>query len=269
MHKIGQRSRRMQIAGSPKDMLLQREGIHMVRMERLEAKISSVYTQNHRITELLNSGSWQGCRCFLVAGGPSLVDFDFHILDGEKTIGINRMLERYDFTLSYSMDVKLCGQLEQKLIDNYDNSKALSRWYNFPNPKIFLTPFSMHNFGKGIYLVRRLLEDIISVNLNQGIYGGTNSGFGALSLAIALGANPIYLLGYDMQTSAERTHSHTGYPKQKIANLQIKLNKYKEGFVRFAPRFAKQGIKIETLVRSKASETALTCFPIRKLDEVL
>ena len=259
----------MRIAGKPEDAMFQRKGVHLARLERLEAKINSVYTRNHRITELLTSDVWKGRRCFLVAGGPSLANFDFHILDGEKTIGINRMLELYNFTLSYSMDVKLCEQLEQKLIDKHDNSNALSKWHNFPNPKIFLTPFSMHNFGRGVYLVRRILEDTVSFNLNTGIFGGSNSGFGALALAVALGANPIYLLGYDMQVSEEKTHAHTGYPKQTLSRLQGKLDKYKESFIRFAPRFAKREIKIETLIQSDASETALTCFPIRKLSEVL
>ena len=56
------------------------------------------------ITDVLNSDSWKGKRCFIIGGGPSLSDFDFDILKDELTIGINKTLIQFSPTLNYSMD---------------------------------------------------------------------------------------------------------------------------------------------------------------------
>ena len=43
------------------------------------------------LKDSLPSGSWRGEKCFIIGGGPSLQNFDFLQLLGEKVIAINKI----------------------------------------------------------------------------------------------------------------------------------------------------------------------------------
>ena len=104
----------------------------------------------------------------------------------------------------------------------------------------------------------------MSKDITHGIYGGNNSGFGALMLAIALGANPIYLLGYDMKIES-KTHWHSGYPNQNAEKLRNRLLIFKKQFEEFANPIKKLGIDIVNL----NPNSALSCFKICSPSTVL
>ena len=68
------------------------------------------------LESVISSGAWEGRRCFIVGGGPSLKDFDFSQLKGALTIGINRAFERFDPTILFSADERFWRyQWENKL----------------------------------------------------------------------------------------------------------------------------------------------------------
>ena len=119
---------------------------------------------------------------------------------------------------------------------------------------------------EGVYLVKKRVSNEISFDLNEGIVGNSNSGLGAMMLAIALGANPIYLLGYDMYIKGDRTHWHEGYPNQDRGKIYDgKLKKYIRRLKEFAPQIEEKGVKIINL----NPESALKCFSFDILENVL
>ncbi|KKL05019.1 hypothetical protein LCGC14_2610230, partial [marine sediment metagenome] len=81
----------------------------------------------------------------------------------------------------------------------------------------------------------------LSRSMRDGIAGESNSGFGAVSLAHCLGANPIYLLGFDMKgKSGRQSWWHKGYPSNQRGDVyKVFINDFK----RIVPELEKRGTK--------------------------
>jgi len=154
--------------------------------------------------EVLADGSWAEQPCFIIGGGPSLTGFDFNRLQGKgKVIAVNRALE-------YAPWADVIFFMDWKLYKRYhDNSANKALWDRCTGEKVFLN--LMGRRVEDVRSIRSRGRTGISRSLAQGLYHGSNSGFGALGLAITLKANPIYLLGYDMRQKAGKTHFHSGY----------------------------------------------------------
>lgn len=91
---------------------------------------------------------------------------------------------------------------------------------------------------------------------------GGNSGYCAIGLAVQFGASRIALLGYDMQDDG-RAHWHG----QHAASVRKAFNfpMWRQRFAEMAIDADRRGIEIVNCSR----ETALTCFPRAKLEDVL
>jgi hypothetical protein len=87
-------------------------------------------------------------------------------------------------------------------------------------------------------------------------------------LAIALGAMEINLLGFDMRIT-NKIHYHTGYKNQYVGDYLTNIQLWLREFNEWAPRFKELNISITNCVFDSLEETALTCFPIKKLSEVI
>lgn len=226
---------------------------------------NSVYvnTPSRHVTKVLKSGQWKGNRAFIIGGGPSVTEFDVSLLKGEKVIGVNRAFELYpDIDVWYGMDTSFYESLRQREFGE-DKYKA---WQQGKFVKVMLCPVSPYKFADNdLYFVRRLGEPQVSFDLDRGIYGDKNSGFGAMMLAVALGANPIYLIGMDMKVDGSKTHFHDGYPKQNVSHFRSKLEEYRKEFERIAPMLLKEGVVIFNL----SLDSALECFPKRRVEDVL
>ena len=208
----------------------------------------------------MREGVWRGRRAFCVGGGPSLKYFDWSLLAGELTIGINRAFEQFDPTIIFSMDTRFWMWLEQgkfgeatrARFDRY--SHGLKVWLDTVPGK---TPFA---------------EDILTVpynqkltgwgtNLEEGLSSGQNSGYSALNLAAILGANPIYLLGYDMvgNRTGGQMWWHDGYPINQNEAVYARFsNAFAEGA---APACRAAGIQVINL----NPNSALRCFPFGEM----
>jgi hypothetical protein len=84
-----------------------------------------------------------------------------------------------------------------------------------------------------------------------------------MNLAVTLGANPIYLLGFDMALGPDgKAHYHSGYsmpfPVRKLAA-------YIDNFNYVAPILKERGVEVVNL----SPVSALKCFPKYSPDEVL
>lgn len=140
-----------------------------------------------------------GKTVYLIAGGPSLKDFDFSRLCGKNVIVINKAFKYVpEFQYLYWTD---------------------SRFYNWFKSEIdvlkckkFTPCTTPGNMPDNVTVLKNSGGRIIDISSPHVITAGNNSGFGAISLAIKLGAERIYLLGYDMGYTGSNTHFHDGYP---------------------------------------------------------
>lgn len=225
---------------------------------------------NRFLYEVLPDRSWKGNPCVVVGGGPSLEGFDWDLLHGWRVIGVNRVYEKFDPTIIFSMDTRfLRWIMEEKYGEEarkrFVASKAYRVWlctYNCKLPDEIFVVRVWKNYSQGF----RAFPN----TMNNGIGHGNNSGYGALNLAFCLGANPIYLLGFDMSYGKGdtfdmvkvRTHWHEGHP-------QPHKPKTVEGFIQYfqlpAIKAKEAGVEIINLNR----KSALPYFPKRRYEEVL
>jgi hypothetical protein len=220
---------------------------------------------NLKVTDRLNSNSFLNRRCFIIAGGESLQGFDYNRLSNDLSIGINKSFQYFkDATINYSMDQDFYDKIHDGRLSKFSNIDVLQKWNEFRGIRIFLCPLSIKQFEKDVYLIKRTHSDIISRDLSYGIYPGRNSAVGALMLAIALGANPIYLLGYDMHAKT-KSHWHDGYPDRDLVQFNHKLEDYRKEFEALAPMIADSGFT----VYNTNPDSSLRCFEFADIDKVL
>jgi hypothetical protein len=205
---------------------------------------------------LTSNGAWQGRRCFIIGGGPSLAGFDFSQLRGELVIGINRAFEKIAPSVIFSMDSRLyawikSGMLGQEALDKYEKSTARKIWVEAPSFK----------FGAEVLVIPRLEGVGIGRSLSGGLYTGSNSGLAALNLAVVLGANPIYLLGFDLISRDQfQQWWHDGYPTVQRDKV---YQTFRKEFEEVAPTLKEMGVSVINL----NPESGLRCFDFGKMPE--
>jgi len=230
-------------------------------MERSE----HVYSTHKKITDTFPEHAWEGQRCFIIGGGESIKDFDFKRLKNEHVIGINRSFEVCDSELLYLMDIKFHNEVTKGAMDEFSKDEIYEKWKNFKGAKVLLCPVSPQALDESVHMVRRIeKKNYISLSIDEGIYGGSNSGFGALMLAIAMGASPIYLLGYDMRVE-KQTHWHSGYPKQTYYDQRQKSIRFRESFFEMASAIQGLGFKVVNLFQ----DSGMNCFEFGDVDDIL
>lgn len=214
------------------------------------APVREVYGQNKRLHEVLKDREWEGQRAFLIGGGPSLKGFDFKRLRGERVIAINRAVEVCGFAdVMVAMDARLhewyvTGALGQTPRFKFENYKGLRVWLE-----------TGRDLPLDVVLARNLGEEAWGGSLEEGLGNGNNSGYMALNLAVLLGANPIYLLGFDMRPGADGGQEwfHTGYPQRQKGTVYRKFQERMDRGSRFIP----DGVQVVNL----NPESGLETFP--------
>ena len=200
---------------------------------------------------------WLDVPCCVIGGGESFKQVPVECLVGKKVIGVNRGAEFFDVDIWYFGDVSYYEKMEQMIYKDV-NKEGWSRWNSPSVLKVCPSPITPYVFKKCVWAVRRLLKPEITRDFYNGIYPGGNSGLGALVLAIALGANPIYLLGFDMKMKVS-DHWHSGYPGQDKISFKRKLQVYRKEIERLVPLIDKVGVK----VYNAYEDSELKCFPYR------
>jgi hypothetical protein len=212
------------------------------------------------LSNRLPDGAWRGQRCFIVGGGPSLKGFDFSRLRGERVIAVNKAFYDVPFAdIMFAMDRPLLDLIMQgKLGENYR-----AAFESFRGAKLWLD-LSGYAYPAGIYSIRSAGEIGWTKSLAEGLFHGQNSGYGALNLALVLGADPIYLLGYDCARgpSGEKNY-HDGYPTGSSPDaMNIFLKAFEAGAEMLK---AISHSRIVNLNRN----SALKCFEFGDVDDVL
>lgn len=152
---------------------------------------------------------------YIVAGGPSLINFDFASLDGKNVIAINNaFLKVPSAQICYFCDRDWFERWKDQLKEH--PGKKI-RGY-LPGDQLDLDWVDEWEFTaeRGLILEPHCLAH------------GFNSGAAAINLAVQLGYKRIYLLGYDMgvvngrknfHTDHRRTTPHYAYQSQFIPSF--------------------------------------------------
>lgn len=220
-----------------------------------------------KIENIYPQGSWRGRRCFVVGGGPSLADFDWSRLNGELTIAINSSMHgRARSVINISSDYRWQNSIvstPDRLTGALDGCAELVFHDLGPIKGLKRTPRE----GPTL-LVGSAGRRVWSEDLSKGLIHATHSGASALNLAYLLGANPIYLLGFDYLPGddGKTTHHHDYYPEE-----------WKDGayssygtFSREIHKLAEENLKGRRQVYNATKEgmSALSCFPKMLIDDV-
>jgi len=206
----------------------------------------------------LPDGAWKGQQCFIIGGGPSLKGFDFERLRGERIIAINKAFLDVPFAdIMFAMDRPFLDLITSgKLGENYRRA-----FESFWGVKLWLD-LSNYSYPAGVYFIPSAGDIGWTKSLKEGLFHGQNSGYGALNLAMVLGADPIYLLGYDCAKGPDgEKNYHNGYPSGGNPDA---LNIFKRSFEEGAAML-KGGLRIVNL----NPNSALRCFEFGDVYKVL
>ena len=206
-------------------------------------EISRRQTSNIKILKDINEiNTKSNNKVFIVGGGPSLQSFDFKTLNGHDIIAVNKSIEFID-KVKYFLTMDYTFLKKTDLTINEINNKSEHSVFILNNEHNYISQIN------GVFTDTRYnlrYEDldlfdniIISSSQTDNITGfgltldnfqhGNNSGYCALQLALLLGYDEIYLLGFDLNKVKNQTHFHRGY-KQSLSQFDSKLNQYRSNF---------------------------------------
>lgn len=215
------------------------------------------YHAPRRVTDIVSDGCWSGRRCFIIGGGESLKGFNFSQLDDELTIGVNKSFVYYDSSILFFSDTNFYQTM------SVDETLA-PLWHNLQAKKISPVSQAQGMTFHDTYVIRRTNTLDLPQSLDEGINVWNNSGFGALVLAYLLGANPIYLLGFDLKCT-KSTHWHCGYPGQTLEGQRNRMHAFMTPFVMTADAFKRNGTHVVNL----NPDSALPCYHKTTINKIL
>lgn len=200
--------------------------------------------------------------CFVVAGGPSLKGFNFGLLKDKTTFVSNKTIfdvpdANYfittDYTfLNYLKKMNSYTQWKQMVTEKYFVVNCISDVIQNVNGQImdirFGLKYELQDCDK--IIVCKSAKDVgfDFANFNSGY----NSGFSSFQLALIMGHNPIYLLGFDMNCDGTSTHYHQGYGKS-YSKMQQNLLNYKNHFLHVLGKLNYERPDIDIISCSKNS----------------
>lgn len=175
---------------------------------------------------------WQGLTAACIASGPSLTADDCAQIEASRlpTIAVNS-----SWQLARFADVIYAGDPAWWQAYGDDIDIQAERW-SCNDPHI----------------------ERMQINLHRA-HGGYNSGLRAIQLAMELGAARVLLLGYDCSVR-QGTHWHGDHAKTK--------NPDEKRCLLWQRQFAQLNTRGAEIINC-SRETALTCFPRARLEDVL
>lgn len=223
-------------------------------------------TTNRHFEEVMPEGAWHHHPAFLIGGGPSLRGFDFSRLRGRRTIGVNIAFHAFDPTIIFSMDTRCLNWILNGTYDRGNYPGLKNKFLHSIAYKVWLLTYTAslaeeiffvpvhHDYQSGL--------SAFTFHYRDGLGHGNNSGYGALNLAAILGANPIYLLGFDCNRTPDASHWHAGHP---VPQNPKHLDSFIPRFEKAAPELKAAGVRVVNL--NPAS--ALRCFEFGSIEEAL
>lgn len=246
----------------------------LVRRDRRRAKRFStparpkVIPKELMAANIVRDGVWGGGRAFIIGGGPSLRGFDWSWLSGELVIAVNRAYEFCEPAIIFSMDKRYLQWVLGEHIPG--NPYAREQLLNYRKGYKIWMDAGVKDFPavkSDIYVLPCVGTRVFSKELSEGLGGGANSGYAALNLAYLLGADPIYLLGFDMgggqdESDEKQAWFHDGYPDNQG---KMVFNKFKKNITDIAaPALKEAGVEVVNL----SAVSKLECFPKQDITEL-
>lgn len=222
----------------------------------------SAHYTNRELHEVLPDNSWLGKPAFLIGGGPSLKGFDWRRLKGKRTIGINRAFEKFDPTIIFSMDTRYLDWVERNVYGHAVKMKLLKSAAYKVWQCTYIASLPAFIFIVKVWRDYQQGARAFTSSMKDGLGHGDNSGYAALNLACCLGANPIYLLGFDGKHEENATHWHEGHPSKQLPAQLVKFGKF---FAWAAPIIKARGIEVINL----NPDSAINCFTKRTTEGIL
>jgi len=178
------------------------------------------------LTNFFRTDQWRGHAAFVVGSGPSRRELPDLLLSSlQRTIGVN---EEY----RWGPTVGLCQDVRFFFGDgSRPGSKDTPQWHSNPlgtvpvffkghpdrpDPEVDdLRIFTIGAAHKPEHSPQGTgLQWVWPKRLEEGLYYGACAGMAAFSLADVLGADPIFLVGFDCKSSdTGQSHWHDYYPK--------------------------------------------------------
>ncbi len=159
---------------------------------------------------------WKDEPCYIIGAGPPLKTFldeyGWKFFDYKHTIGLNHIIEDYDrLECHFFLDRRFLNRSTYD-IKNFKGTifaQSTTGLKPFDNITIFTTQNKKP-----------------SLKFENGLFSGNFSGLAALNLALIMGANPIYLIGYGMGKTGKVESYH--YKKDYTAETkdQKRFNKF-------------------------------------------
>jgi len=199
---------------------------------------------------------WKGEDVFIIGGGASLREFDFGRLINEHTIGCNNA-----FRLGHDVcDICIFGDRQFILThqrtprkDFYNELKA------FPNPVVSTDRLLTKCKVKWVTVLERKASGFATDKLGW----NTNTGSTAINLALIMGAQTVYLLGFDMHLDVEGRPNWHDYvidtPNQDVYNRMIR------GFEKAVPELRQ--LYPDRSIINVTNDSNLDVFPKINFDE--
>ena len=211
----------------------------------------------------INKPYWDDRPVAIVAGGPSLVGFDFEQLRGAHVLAVKGSIFDIPWAdAGFGLDMPRYMEWREKLAD------VQSRVYwAVPEDQMAKTgpPPS-----KNITFLKRLDGENMC-DEPVAIYGGGTSGFGALQIALHKKAKTIVLFGYDynggnevakFDTGGQMRHNDQHYIKRRAQDA-MNWEAWARHFEVFVPYLNDQGIRII----NACPHSAITCFQKATLED--
>ncbi len=218
-------------------------------------------------------------RVFIIGGGPSLVNFDFSILNNEDTICVNKAIEFIaNPTYFITMDYTFFGKTKLSINDIANKVKSSHFIVNATNEYIHYIDgiftdtrrnFKYENLNK----FTSTIVSNITIDNNTGFgltlnnfANGQNSGFSAVQFAILAGYTEIYLLGFDLSDNNGLTHFHSGYADTyKRFNCDIQI--FRDNFISAFQKFGTS--KFYTTSDKSVLSSMITYVSLSKINEII
>lgn len=144
---------------------------------------------------------WKDQSCYIIGGGPSLKGFPWDVLRGRNVLGCNAALYLGANLVPFLIfgDARFLQQHRAGL------DKYVEEGGTVISPSNRLSHFKPPSYVKNM---RKVLNGLSTNALG---WNG-NTGTSAINLALLMGADPIYLLGFDMQLDSEgEKNFHNAY----------------------------------------------------------
>jgi len=204
-------------------------------------------------TQWFPSPIWSDQSCYIIGGGPSLKGFPWEVLCGSNVLGCNAALYLGPEVVSILIfgDARFLHQ-HRPALDKYAEAGGV-----VVSPSHRLTKFNPPPYIKSM---RKTLNGLSTNALG---WNG-NTGASAINLALLLGANPIYLLGFDMGLSPEgEKNYHNAY------NDKPNPKTYKRflGNMDKVARDLKEKFPGRHVINLEDGTSALNVFPKESLSE--